>query len=107
MSTPLLEVRDLTKRYPDGTLAVAGVSLRVQAGETLGLVGESGCGKTTLGRCILRLLEPTSGAIAFDGRDVRALAGGSGRPTCSSIATARVQGSGAEAPSWMRATSAT
>ena len=73
MSTPLLEVRDLTKRYPDGTLAVAGVSLRVQAGETLGLVGESGCGKTTLGRCILRLLEPTSGAITFDGRDVRAL----------------------------------
>ena len=73
MSTPLLEVRDLTKRYPDRTLAVAGVSLRVHAGETLGLVGESGCGKTTLGRCILRLLEPTSGTITFDGRDVRAL----------------------------------
>ena len=73
MSAPLLEVRDLTKRYPDQTLAVAGVSLRVHAGETLGLVGESGCGKTTLGRCILRLLEPTSGTITFDGRDVRAL----------------------------------
>jgi oligopeptide/dipeptide ABC transporter ATP-binding protein len=73
MTAPLLEVRDLTKRYPDRTLAVAGVSLRVHAGETLGLVGESGCGKTTLGRCILRLLEPTSGTITFDGRDVRAL----------------------------------
>ena len=73
MSEPLLEVRDLIKRFPPQTLAVAGVSLRVDAGETLGLVGESGCGKTTLGRCILRLLEPTSGTILFDGRDVRAL----------------------------------
>jgi ABC-type glutathione transport system ATPase component len=72
-SAPLLSVRDLTKLYPPRTLAVAGVSLDIFPGETLGLVGESGCGKTTLGRCILRLLEPTSGTIHFDGRDVRAL----------------------------------
>jgi len=76
VSAPLLQVRDLTKRYPPHTAAVAGVSLEIAAGETLGLVGESGCGKTTLGRCILRLLEPTSGSITFDGRDVRALDAG-------------------------------
>ena len=75
MTAPLLSVRDLTKRYAPNTLAVAGVSFDIFPGETLGLVGESGCGKTTLGRCILRLLEPTSGSIQFDGRDVRALNG--------------------------------
>ena len=50
--------------------AVDGVSLRMQAGKTLGIVGESGCGKTTLGRAILRLLAPTSGTIRFEGRDI-------------------------------------
>ncbi|MGQ0649500.1 MAG: ABC transporter ATP-binding protein [Gemmatimonadaceae bacterium] len=55
--------------------AVDGVSLEVRQGETLGIVGESGCGKTTLGRAILRLIEPTAGTIEFDGVDFRALSG--------------------------------
>jgi ABC-type glutathione transport system ATPase component len=70
----LVSVRDLTKRFGDHT-AVDGVSLEIREGETLGLVGESGCGKTTLGRMILRLLEPTSGAVVFNGIDVLAAHG--------------------------------
>jgi ABC-type oligopeptide transport system ATPase subunit len=76
----LLEVRDLRVHFPvhSGVLqratgevrAVDGVSFDVGRGETLGLVGESGCGKTTVGRSILRLIEPTSGAVRFDGVDV-------------------------------------
>ena len=79
----LLEIRDLKKHYPvrDGMFrrasqyvkAVDGVTLAIEPGETLGLVGESGCGKTTLGRCVVRLVEPTSGSIAFEGRDLAAL----------------------------------
>ena len=87
MSTmPLLSTRDLVKIYQtdEGIFgktqrevrAVNGVSLDITQGETLGLVGESGCGKTTLGRMLLRLIQPTSGAITFNGQDVLA-AGGS------------------------------
>jgi oligopeptide transport system ATP-binding protein len=79
----LLDVRDLVKHFPveRGVLgrtvghvkAVDGVSLQIPRGETLGLVGESGCGKSTTGRAILRLVEPTAGQVIFDGEDVRAM----------------------------------
>ena len=79
----LLEIRDLKKHYPvrSGVLgrahehvkAIDGVNLEVEDGETVGLVGESGCGKTTLGRCLVRLIEPTSGSIVFQGRKISAL----------------------------------
>jgi ABC-type glutathione transport system ATPase component len=85
-ATPLLRVRDLTKHFPirkglfgrtaGQVRAVDGVSFDVFPGETLGLVGESGCGKTTTGRAVLRLIEPTAGEIVFDGVDVRALGAG-------------------------------
>jgi len=85
MNAPLLDVRNLTKTFPirGGLLqrqtgavhAVGGVDLHIDAGETLGLVGESGCGKSTTGRCVLRLIEPTSGDVNFDGKDVRSLGG--------------------------------
>ena len=74
----LVQVRDLVKHFPvegsdDVVRAVDGVSFEIFAGETLGLVGESGCGKSTVGRCLLRLIEPTSGHIYFEGADVLAL----------------------------------
>ena len=81
--SPLLEVRDLRKYFPiksglfgrerGEVRAVDGVSFDIAPGETLGLVGESGCGKSTTGRVILRLLEPTAGTVRFDGHDVFAL----------------------------------
>src|SRR5215831_1047794 len=76
----ILEVKDLVKEFPvragffsrqiGSVKAVSGVSFRVRAGKTLGLVGESGCGKTTTGRSILRLVEPTSGSVRFRGEEV-------------------------------------
>jgi oligopeptide/dipeptide ABC transporter ATP-binding protein len=82
---PLVEVRDLVKHFPirGGILqrtvgivqAVDGVSFEVRRGETLGLVGESGCGKTTVGRLLLRLIDPTSGSIRFEGEDITGLRG--------------------------------
>jgi oligopeptide transport system ATP-binding protein len=79
----LVEVRDLVKYFPvhGGILqrkvgdvkAVDGISFDIKAGEVLGLVGESGCGKTTTGRLLLRLLEPTAGRISFDGTDLLAM----------------------------------
>ncbi len=82
-AAPLLQVKNLVKHFPikggllqrtvDRVHAVDGVSFELQPGETLGVVGESGCGKSTTGRCVLRLIEPTSGEVWFDGRNVTAL----------------------------------
>lgn len=74
----LVNVRGLVKHFPvegsdDVVRAVDGVSFKIMRGETLGLVGESGCGKSTVGRCLLRLIEPTSGEVTFEGRDVLSL----------------------------------
>ena len=76
----LVRVRGLFKHFPvagsdDVVRAVDGVTFEIFKGETLGLVGESGCGKSTVGRCLLRLIEPTEGHIEFEGRDVGGLTG--------------------------------
>jgi oligopeptide/dipeptide ABC transporter ATP-binding protein len=81
----LLEIRDLKKYVPvpSGALgkaneyvkAIDGVSFDVDDGETVGLVGESGCGKTTLGRCLVRLSEPTGGTVTFEGQELSSLSG--------------------------------
>src|SRR5690348_10707648 len=82
---PLVEIRGLYKRFPvKGGIpqrtvaevrAVDGVDLEIRRGETLGLVGGSGCGKTTVGRLVLRLIEPTAGSIIFDGTDITKISG--------------------------------
>jgi len=82
----LLEVTGLKKYYPvrggligdrsgEVVKAVDGVSFSISRGETFGLVGESGCGKSTTGRCILRLIEPTEGRVRFEGSDLQRLRG--------------------------------
>jgi len=83
MAKVLLEVQNLTKYFntPGGLLhAVDGVSFQVEEGKTLGIVGESGCGKSTTGRTILKLIEPTSGKIIFDGKDITGYSRGQMRP---------------------------
>jgi len=87
---PVLEVRDLKKHFPvraglfrratAKVLAVDGVSFAIPAGKTLGLVGESGCGKSTVGRTVLRLIEPTAGSIRLEGTDITRLGTGELRP---------------------------
>ena len=87
---PVLEVVDLKKHFPvkkglfqkvvGQVYAVDGVSFTINEGETLGLVGESGCGKSTVGRTLLRLIEPTAGAIKIDGQDITHLSGNDLRP---------------------------
>jgi oligopeptide transport system ATP-binding protein len=83
----LLEVRDLKMHFPitrgvvfqrqvGAVKAVDGIDLQIKRGETLGLVGESGCGKSTAGRAILQLYKPTSGEVTFQGRDLIELSGG-------------------------------
>ena len=82
----MLRLAELTKHFPqfrqtlvkrpdNPVRAVDGVSFDLRKGQTLGLVGESGCGKSTVGRTLLRLLEPTSGTIEFEGRDITHVSG--------------------------------
>lgn len=70
MTGPILQIQDLVLRYPNGLKALDGITFHVNRGETLAVVGESGCGKSSLGRTIMRIETPTSGTVAFDGTDI-------------------------------------
>src|SRR6266576_2465339 len=91
LEEPLLTVENLEKHFPitrgiifqkeiGRVRAVDGVSFSVNKGETLGVVGESGCGKSTMARCVMRLLDPTGGKVVFDGRDITNLSPPQMRP---------------------------
>ena len=69
----LLEVENLAKTFAGGVRAVDGVSFSLDAGETLGIVGESGCGKTTIAQLVMRLIEPSAGRVGFEDMDLTAL----------------------------------
>ena len=78
MSEVLVDVKNLKKYFPTGekgktVKAVDDISFQIYKGETLGVVGESGCGKSTTGRLVLHLLEPTEGTVTFDGQDLSRL----------------------------------
>lgn len=75
-SSALLRLRDLSKRYPTGDLALNNINLSVHEGEVLGLIGPSGAGKSTLIRCVNRLVEPTSGSVVFAGTEILSLGKG-------------------------------
>ena len=93
MAEELLVVENLEKHFPVNrgiifqkrgrrVRAVDGVSFAIRKGETLGVVGESGCGKSTMARCVMRLLDPTGGTIVFDGQDITKLKGATQMRRC-------------------------
>jgi ABC-type oligopeptide transport system ATPase subunit len=88
MSKVLLEVKDLKKYFDvkgEKLRAIDGVSFTINEGETMGLVGESGCGKSTVGNVLIQLLSPTSGSVLFDGKDIFQIKGKEKKLLCRDI----------------------